>query len=515
MNFKFTKERVEKISADILMVVCFQKEGEKPTPATLQHIDGGHDLDKIFEGQITQLIQRQKFSGKEGETLLFNTLGKIKAHTILVMGAGPLKKFSSETARRIGGKSTQVANSAKAESVGFILESSKVNDVVTQERLQTFVEGVVLANYRFDNYKTEDEKNPPTLETFFIQAKGNKKPCQGQSLRSLFEKAITIGKTLGDASNFARTLINTPANDLTPTDLGEAAKTLAKKHKNISCTVWGLKQIQSQRMGGILGVSQGSTQPPSFIHLIYTPPKKSKTKIALVGKGITFDSGGLNLKMREQEVMKADMGGAAAVLGIFDAIATLKPNVAVEGFIAASENLPSGSATKPGDILKTRSGKTIEIVNTDAEGRVVLADAVDYAMECKPTYMIDFATLTGGAGFALGEICTPVLGNDKRLVEKILAAGKKAGELSWELPLIQEYKKGYMKGPAHIKNSGSGSLASTICGALFIEDFVKKTKWAHMDIAFTNWADQPGFYYSMEGATGTPVRTMVNFLRDL
>lgn len=505
MNFQFTKEPFEKIATDLLFVLCFQKEGGKESPATLQKNDGGQALDKIFSGAIGRALERQKFSGKEGEALLVNTLGKIRAGAILVMGGGPLKKFSAETARRIGGKTAQTANTVKAVSAAFMLEGGKVGGVPPQERLQAFAEGIVLANYRFDRYKTEKGKNPPALKTFFIQTKGDTKPLQG---------AVQTAAVLGEATNFARDLVNAPANDMTPTDLGKAALALAKKYKNISCTVWGPKQIASQKMGGILGVSQGSVEPPAFIHLTYTPPKKSKTRVALVGKGITYDSGGINIKMRNQELMKIDMGGAACVLGVFEAIAKLKPAVSVEGFIAASENMPSGSAIKPGDILKTRSGKTIEVVNTDAEGRIVLADAIDYAKECKPTYMIDFATLTGTAVYAVGEICTPVLGNDRKLVEKILAAGKKAGEMAWELPLIPEYKKGYMNGPAHIKNSGSSSMAATICGALFLEEFVGENKWAHMDIAFTSWS-KPNSCYAMEGATGTPVRTIVYFLFGL
>lgn len=506
MEFRFTKDPLEKVPAELVFVVCFEKESEKLVSTTLQKSDGGEALDKVLDSQISKTIRAQKFSAKEGESLLFNTFGKTKARALLVVGAGTEKNFSLETLRRIGGKVTQAVNNIKGDSVGVVVEPATIKGMPASERLQAFVEGVLLANYSFDCFKQKEKQVPKTLQTFWFHSKGNSK-----SLQSACETA----QIMAEAANVARDLTNRPPNDLTPTMLAEAALAQAKANKNISCKVFGPKEIKSQKMGAILAVSQGSKEPPRFVHLSYKPVGKSKGKIALVGKGITFDSGGLNIKTRDQEYMKFDMAGAAAVVGVFHALAKLKPKVQVEGFIAAAENMPSGSAIRPGDIIKTRAGKTVEIVNTDAEGRLVLADALDYALEFKPNYMIDMATLTGGAAYALGELWTPILGNDKQLVDRLLKAGKKAGEPSWELPIVQDYKKGYLKGPADLKNSGSGSKASTIAGALFLEEFVKKNKWVHMDIASTVWADEPTFYYTMEGATGNPVRTILYFLMGI
>ena len=505
MNFKFTKDPIEKLNADLVFVVCSEKESEKPIPASLQNGDGGQDLDKIFGGQISQMIRTEQFSGKEGEALLIHTFGKIKARAILVVGAGNPKNYSLETLRRIGGRIAQCANSIKAISVGGVAESTKIKGIATTERIQALTEGLLLSHYNFDQYKQKEKSPPKTLANVVFQTKINPAPLQ---------KGVAMAQTFVQAANLTRDLTNRPANDVTPTVLAKMATALAKEYKNISVKVLGLKEIKAQKMGGILAVTQGSVEPPAFIHLVYTPPKKSKTKVALVGKGITFDSGGLNIKTRDMEFMKIDMGGAATVLGVFQALATMKLPVQVEGFIASCENMPSGTAIRPGDIITTRAGRTVEIINTDAEGRLVLADALDYACDTKPTYIIDMATLTGGAAYALGELCTPVLGNDQRLIDKILAAGKKAGEPAWQLPLMREYKKGYLKGPADLKNSGSGSRASTISGALFLEDFAKKNKWAHMDIASTCWADEPTSYYTQIGATGIPVRTLLNFLMN-
>ncbi len=506
MEFRLIKETLSSADADLVFICCFAKEGEKPSTPSLSKDDQGLELDKILEGQISKTMQARQFFGKEGETLVINTFGKIKAKTILVAGAGLQKDFSLETVRRIGGKVAQVANALKAASVSGVLETVRLKGLSPQDRLQAFVEGALLGNYNFVRFKKKETPPAKTLKRFLIHVKGATAP---------FEKAAALGDILGNAANLTRDLTNTPPSELNPTDLAKAALAVSKKYKNIRCKILGLDEIKKEKMGALLAVAQGSEQPPSFIHFSYKPPKKSKTKVALVGKGITFDSGGLNLKTRDQEFMKMDMAGAATVIGVFDAIAQLKPNVEVDGFIAAAENLPSGSAIKPGDIITTRAGRTVEIINTDAEGRLVLADALDYAADLNPHYIIDMATLTGGAAYALGELVTPILGNDKKLIEKVLAAGKKAGEPAWELPLVKEYKKGYLKGPADLKNSGSGSKASTISGALFLEDFARKNKWVHMDIASTAWADEPMHYYAEVGATGNPVRTIVHFLMSL
>src|SRR3989344_4312933 len=383
MNFHFTRESLDKTIADLVFVVTFQKDSEKPVAATLQQNDGGQGLDKLLEGQITQAIKAQEFNGKEGESLLIHSLEKIKAKNILIIGAGLQKKFSLETIRRIGGKVAQISNGIKAQSVGCVVEQTKIKGLTTAERLQAFVEGCVLANYSFDYYKDKQKRTPKTFKAIHFQTKGN---------TALLAKACTTAETFAQAANFTRDLTNSPPNDLTPTALAKAALALAKEHRNISCRVLGLKEIKAQKMGGLLAVTKGSSEPPQFIHLTYKPGQKSRAKVALIGKGITFDSGGLNIKTREIELMKLDMAGAGTALGVFKALATSKPKVHVEGFIASCENMPSGNAVRPGDIITTRAGTTVEVINTDAEGRLVLADALDYACESKPTYMTGMGT---------------------------------------------------------------------------------------------------------------------------
>lgn len=506
MEFHFTKESPEKIATDLLFVTVFEHAGEKPAPALLRKQDGGEALDKILDGALSKTIRAQNFRGKEGETLFFHTFGKTTASYLVVAGLGKPKEFSAEALRRLGGRLAQTANKAKAGSIAGLLEPAGLFGLQAEKRFRAFVEGALLANYQFTRFKTKKENNQNSLKNFWFHFKGN--PAR---LKKVCEESLS----LVDGICLTRDLTNLPPNILTPTTLGKEALRLAKEHKNISVKVFSPAEIKKEKMGALLAVAQGSKEPPAFIHLKYSPPQKGKLKVAVVGKGITFDSGGLNIKTREMELMKIDMAGAAAVLGIFKALASWKPKVAVEGFIPSCENMPAGEAYRPSDIITTRSGKTVEIINTDAEGRLALADALDFACGTNPDYIIDMATLTGGAAYALGELCTPILGNDKKLIADLLQAGKEAGEPSWELPIIHEYKKGYVKGPADLKNSGSGTHASTISGAIFLEEFVREKKWVHMDIASTAWADEPTAYHTMVGATGNPVRTIVYFLNKL
>lgn len=501
MNFNWSSELLENSDADLVFVTLFQKEKEeKPT---LQ-ADGGQTIDKILGGEVSKLIAAQEFKGKEGETLLVNTLGKIKPKYLLIVGVGKLKDFSLESVRRLGGTVASHAKCLKAKSIAGVLENKSVKSFSPEKRLQVFVEGALLAGYSFSRKKKEEKKS--SVQTCTFHAKGNAKRLQ---------EACAMGQVIATSVNFTRELVNRPPNDMTPTQLAKEALALAKQNKKLKVRVLGPAEIRKEKMGGLISVTQGSNEPAAFIHLKYEPTAASKTRVALVGKGVCFDSGGLNIKTREMEIMKIDMGGAASVLGVFHALTHLPIKVAVEGFIPACENMPSGTATRPSDIITTRSGKTIEIMNTDAEGRVILADALDVAQECKPTYIVDMATLTGGAAYAVGEVITPVLGNDQKLIDKIIKASEPAGEPMWQLPLFQEYKKGYTNGPADIKNSGAKTRASCIMGALFLEEFVGENKWAHLDIASPAWAEYTRSYQQKDMATGAPVRTLLNFLMGL
>lgn len=509
MEIRFLKSPPERISADLFFLAVFQNEGEKEekTPARLRSGDGGTALDKLLGGTLSAAIREQVFAGEEGSTLTVNTLGKLPAKNIVVVGAGPMGRFRLETLRRIGHAVAQTANRLKAKSAAGVVEPVRLKGLPNNRRFQAFLEGALISRYQFEAFKKKRKGEPHSLQSLTFQFSGNPRPLQ--------DGARTAEAIIGGVER-ARHLVNTPANFLAPKDLGKAAAELAKKYPAIRCEVFNLERIRKERMHALIAVGQGSENPPVFIHLKYTPPKKAKTRVALVGKGITFDSGGLNIKTREMELMKIDMAGAAAVLGFFEILGRLRPAVAVEGFIASAENMPSGSAYRPSDIIDTRGGKTVEILNTDAEGRLVLADALDYACDRKPAFLIEMSTLTGGSAYAVGELMTPVMGNDKKLIAKLIAAAEQAGEPAWELPLYEDYKKGYAANtPADMKNSGTGYKCSCINGGLFLSEFVRDTAFVHMDIASTAWAEKPLHYHTMIGATGTPVRTLAYFLLDL
>ena len=323
------------------------------------------------------------------------------------------------------------------------------------------------------------------------------------------EQGCKTGRIIAEANNLARDLINEPANYMTPSDLAKVAEKLAKTH-GLGLTVLNREQIEKEGMGALLGVAQGSSQPPKLIVLSYKGHKKSSNTMGFIGKGITFDSGGISIKMSDNMwEMKGDMAGAAATMAALTAIAQLKPKVNVTAIIPATENLPGGKALKPGDILKAMNGKTIEVVNTDAEGRLILADALGYAVKQGLSPLVDIATLTGACHIALGDICSGILGNSQELIDKVVKAGAAAGERLWQLPMYEEYKEQNKSEVADIKNSG-GRWGGAITGAQFLSEFVGDKPWAHIDIAGT-FITSKEHGYLVKGATGVGVRTLVNF----
>lgn len=507
MDIQLTKTSLAEIEADMAFVGATQKVSGEKTEAVLGTADGGLELDRKLGGLLSTLIKDQEFSGGAGETLLVPTHGKIRAKYVLVVGCGKTDGLDLEAVRRFAGAAVQAANRIKAGSATGRLEPKPICSMTPAARLQAFTEGAALADYLFEHFREKKSQKQNNLSKIFVNAEGNATPL---------EAAVKKGLQTARGINYARELTNLPANIINPKTLAGEAKKLAARHKNISCRVLTGKELEKEKMFAIMAVGQGSATPPHFIHLKYTPPKKSKVKVAIVGKGVTFDSGGYNLKLRKMEEMKQDMAGASAVLGLFEALGTLKLPVAVEGFVAACENMVNGSAYRPSDIIRSRSGKSIEVLNTDAEGRLVLADALDFASDQKPDILIDMATLTGAAGYALGELITPVFCNDSKLWGRLKKAGELAGEPSWEMPLFQEYQKGYKNGPADLKNAGSGTMAGTIAGALFLQEFVKPgIAWAHMDIAFTAVTEKPLPYCTPKGGTGVPVRTLLYFMESL
>jgi leucyl aminopeptidase len=315
---------------------------------------------------------------------------------------------------------------------------------------------------------------------------------------------------IGEAANFAREIINEPSNFMTPSELARRAEEVAREC-GLEVDVLDEARMKELGMGSLLGVAQGSAEPAKLIVLTYTPPSESKETVAIVGKGVTFDTGGISIKPADgMEKMKYDMAGGATTIAAMRAIAQLRPNVNVIGLVPAVENMPGGRAQRPGDVVRSMSGKTIEVINTDAEGRLILCDALSYALKLGATKIVDLATLTGAVSIALGDVYVAVLGNNQQWTEEIIAAGKEVGEKIWQLPLDKEYREQIKSEIADIKNVG-GRKAGTITGAYFLREFVGDTPWAHLDIAGTAWNDSNKPYLSV-GPTGVCVRTLVNLV---
>lgn len=446
-----------------------------------------------FQKQIRKAFSKE-FHGKRNELLLMPAPEGIKPERILLIGLGKKNEMSDERIRQAGGKAAVClrGNGMKkiAVSTNLIasLELSPLN----------FIEGALLGLYAFERYRKE--KNSKKIESITVLSKISKR--LSDELR--WTKAIT------SSVYFARDLINTPSNDMTPSDLAKAAVSL--KQKNLSVKVLEKKDAEKLGMGAYLSVAKGSKEPLKFIVLEY---KGSKGKpLVLIGKSITFDSGGISLKPSDgMEKMKYDMAGGAAVLGVLKAVSALKLPVNLIGILPATENLPGGSATKPGDVAGTISGKTVEIINTDAEGRLILADAIGYAKRFKPRAIIDIATLTGACSIALGNEAIAMMGNDRKLLDKIKQSADNIYERVWEMPLFDEYKEYIKSDIADIKNTG-GKTGSLVTAAYFLYEFAEKTPWVHLDIAGTAWVekDKP---YIPKGASGIGVRLLIDLIKNI
>ncbi len=367
------------------------------------------------------------------------------------------------------------------------------------------VTGFITSQFELDKYKTKD-KNDKVVSGLVVCVDGAK-PAD-------LKKGIARGQVIGESMNFTRDLANEPPNILTPTEMAKRAQGMAKE-VGLKCEVLDEARMTKMGMGSLMSVSHGSSQPAKMIVLRYTPAKSTAKKgelLALVGKGITFDTGGISIKPSEgMDAMKYDMSGGGTVLGTMRAVALLKPTVPVIGVVAAVENMPDGNASRPSDVVTAMNGKTVEILNTDAEGRLVLADAVAYAEKQGATRIVDMATLTGAVIVALGAHNTGIMGNDQAFVDEIVGCGKEAGEGYWQLPLGTEYSKDIRSDIADIKNIGPRGKAGTIMGAVFIQEFVDKAKWAHLDIAGTAWIEAAKPHLA-KGPSGVAIRTLVNLV---
>ncbi len=458
-----------------------------------------NEVNHKLSNAVKEAIKDKEFEGKLNQLYSLNTLNNLSHKKVLLVGLGKEEELTLEKIRQAYGSCSKYANSLRIKHYSTILLKSK--KFKPEEITLALVEGARLGSYQFTKFKTKDKDSLTKINLLSIIT-SNK-----EILHSI-KKAII----LTDSVFLVRDLVNNPASFKTPTYISEVAKKVAKE-SGLKCTVLQKPQIEKLKMGALLGVAKGSTQPPAFVILEYRPNKKGKT-IAFVGKGITFDSGGINLKPWDgMKDMRDDMAGAATVLGLMRTAALLRLNINLVGLMPLTENMPGGSAMKPGDILTTYSGKNIEMLHSDAEGRLILADALSFAEKnFKPDKIIDLATLTGACVVALGTVAAGLMSKNKELVKELLKASEESGERIWELPLYDEFKKEVESSVADVKNIGNPrGYAGALTAGAFLSEFVEKTPWAHFDIAGPAFVDDAQHYLS-SGGTGFGVRLLTQFL---
>ncbi|GAC1397993.1 MAG: leucyl aminopeptidase [Ktedonobacteraceae bacterium] len=505
MNISAVTQAIQAQSTDVLVVSAARKSGKDEHGVQLSATAA--TIDTLLDGLVSELCTDGEFKGGLGELLTIHTMGHMTTKRVIVVGLGVQDKLTTQTLRHASAVAARHAQNTGAHSITLALQWHTTQNNALLDDVQAEVEGALLGLYTFRMYKhSEQTSNGKRVSQLNILAE---KSTDTGSIA----QAIEQGQVLAEATNFARNLVNEPPNVLTPTELANRATSMAKQF-GLEYEVFDKAKITELGMGGLLGVTQGSAEPPQFIVLRYRGGQATDKGMALVGKGITFDTGGISIKPASgMDEMKGDMGGAAAVLGAMQAIAALKPNINVTALVPTCENMPSGTAYRPGDILRISNGKTIEIVNTDAEGRLILADALSYAVKEGLSPIIDLATLTGGIVIALGNITTGVFSNDEQLTDDIVAAGRVAGEKFWPMPMDEEYGEFIKSDIADIKQTG-GRAASSITAAKILEHFVSDAKWAHLDIAGTSYLENKKPYQE-KGATGVGVRTLAELAHRL
>jgi leucyl aminopeptidase len=502
MHFSFASGDAARAKADVLIIPVFDNElNDKKKQA-----QAVASADKKLKGLLLKTAAQEGFKGKGEQSLVLHTHGKLGATRLLLMALGARAKFSPETLRLAMGRAVKTANRLHAKTAVVAVPVLRE----TEAAVRAIVEGFELGGYRYDRWRTtnKDEKNAPRVDKVALALPEGIKKDKG------LDAAVQLGKRIAEAQNWARDLVNEPAGALTPSALAAAATQMATE-AGLKHEVMGRKDIEKLKMGMFIGVTQGSIEEPKLVHLSYVPEDAELAKrapLALIGKAITFDSGGLSLKTAEGMVdMKTDMAGSAAVLGAMKVIAQMKPPFPVHAFMGACENMPSGTAYRPGDILVSRLGKTVEITNTDAEGRLVLGDVLAWANEMKPAMMVDLATLTGACMIALGHYIVGAFGEDDQAVWSVLEAGRTAGEELWRMPVSELQRDALKSDVADMKNSGE-RWGGAINAALFLKEFVGDTPWVHLDIAGPSQSPKDRGYHS-RGATGVGVRTLVELVR--
>jgi leucyl aminopeptidase len=494
LNIQFTHDAVEAISSPVLAVYSF--DGNADSSGTAAR------LPSATQALLRELRAGGELTGKAYECTLIHKPAGLAAQKLLVVGAGKPDKFDDAQLRRVAGTAVRFLRARSGHELAWLFDAPESRPGAAQ----AVVEGAIIADYDADRYRTE--RNGERRIDRLALATG------GAKASDAIQAAANRGRVIAEAQNFARELVNEPSNNLTPEILASRARAMAGKF-GLPAEVLDEKKIRELKMGALWAVGQGSDAPPRMIVVRYEPADAPPVPvIGLVGKGITFDTGGISIKPADSmHEMKTDMAGGATMLAVMQAIAQLKPRVRVIAVVPAAENMPSGKAYRPGDVVTAMSGKTIEILNTDAEGRLALADGLTYAEQLGCTALVDAATLTGAVMIALGNITTGVFGWNQEWVKRVLASAAASGERAWQLPVDDEYRDLYKSSIADMANTG-GRYGGAITAAMFVGEFAGDTPWVHLDIAGTRWSNDEKPYRA-KGPTGVMIPTLVQLLTDL
>jgi leucyl aminopeptidase len=496
MQIQLENQPYSSIQTDTLVTYVFDKDNKIEGPLA--------DIDQAMGGHLSALAAGGELTGKSLEMVLLHFPEGMDAKRLLVVGAGKPEKFAIADLRKIAGSALRHLKPRGVKKFAFLAREGERGPAAAQ----AVVEGLMVGDFESDKYRT-DKKNNREIQSVSL-AGFDAGP--GGNLTAAIER----GRVIAESQNFARDLINEPSNRLTPRMLAARAETMAKE-MGLSVEILDERKISELKMGALIGVAQGSVEPPRVIVVRYTPenPRPGGPVLGLVGKAVTFDTGGISIKPADNmEKMKYDMGGGATMLGAMRALAYMKPSVPVIAVIPATENMPGGRAQKPGDVQVAMSGKTIEVINTDAEGRLILADGVTYARKLGCTHLIDAATLTGAIQVALGNVHVGAFGTPREYLDQFLESAKGAGEKMWPMPMDDEYEELIKSTIADIRNTGTGKGGGAITAAWFIKEFAEDTPWVHLDIAATCWVDE-GKPWLAKGPTGVAIRSIIDFAMKL
>jgi len=492
MQIKVETRPVRTMETEALVSYVFEEENPIRGRAT--------ELDQAAGGALRKLAASGELTGKALEMTLVHYPSAAAAQRILLVGAGKREKYNLADLRKIAGAALRYLKGRKVSGFVFLAREDDANAAAAQ----VITEALLVANFESDKYKT-DKKNDEDVDAVGLAGFD----------ASAAEAGIARGRIIAEAQNFTRELVNEPSNRMTPRMLAERAAAMARE-SGLACEILDEKRIEELKMGALLSVAQGSGEPPRMIVITYTPPqaRPGAPVIGLVGKAVTFDTGGISIKPAEgMEKMKYDMAGGATMLGVMRALAQLKPAVKVIAVVPATENMPGGRAQKPGDVQISMAGKSIEVINTDAEGRLILADGIAYAKQLGATHLMDAATLTGAIVVALANVNVGVFGSDAAFTERLLASARAAGEKMWPMPLDDDYREMIKSSIADIQNVGSGKGGGAITAAMFLKEFADQTPWIHLDIAGTAWLDEAK-PWAAKGASGVAVRTLVDVVMN-